>query len=284
MKLASFRKDGKDSWGIADEQSVSDIGAVVRSKAADLRSALAFGVNKLVDEAYATAKQYRLSEIDWLPVIPNPGKILCVGLNYDSHRRETGRDVQRYPTIFIRVADSQIGHLASLERPLASKDFDYEGELAVVIGKAGRHIARGSAMEHVAGFSCYNDATVRDWQRHTSQFTPGKNFPGTGAFGPWLITPDEVSNLGEQTLTTRLNGKVVQEAQLKDMIFSIEQVIEYCSEFVRLEIGDVISTGTPGGVGFKREPPLSLKQGDTIEVEITGIGRLSNCVKDEAAR
>lgn len=282
MKLASFRMKGTDSWGVVNGQSISDIGAVVRSKVMDLRGALAYGVKTLIGDAGTTAKQYDISEIQWLPVIPNPGKILCVGLNYDSHRRETGRDVAGYPTIFVRFSDSQIGHLTPLLRPLASEQFDYEGELAVVIGKPGRRIARGGAMGHVAGFACYNDASVRDWQRHTSQFTPGKNFPETGAFGPWLVTPDEISDLGKQTLTTILNGKIVQEAKLEDMIFSIEQLIEYCSAFVRLEVGDVISTGTPGGVGFKREPPLFLKPGDTIEVDISGVGRLSNGVVQEA--
>jgi 2-keto-4-pentenoate hydratase/2-oxohepta-3-ene-1,7-dioic acid hydratase in catechol pathway len=163
-----------------------------------------------------------------------------------------------------------------------SSDLDFEGELAIVIGKAGRYIARANAFDHIAGYSCYNDGSVRDWQHHTHQFTPGKNFPGTGAFGPWMVTPDELGNLAELRISTRLNGEVVQDARLGQMIFDIPTVIEYCSSFNPLEAGDVILTGTPGGVGVKRTPPLWMKPGDVVEVEIEKLGTLRNGIVAEA--
>jgi 2-keto-4-pentenoate hydratase/2-oxohepta-3-ene-1,7-dioic acid hydratase in catechol pathway len=186
------------------------------------------------------------------------------------------------PTVFTRFANSQTGHLSPIIRPRVSHDLDFEGELAVIIGKPGRYIARSDAWDHVAGYACYNDGSVRDFQRHTHQFTPGKNFPGTGAFGPWMMTTDEFSFRGSQRLQTRVNGQVVQEATFDQMIFDVPRMIEYCSTFTRLEPGDVIATGTPGGVGAKRTPPLWLKPGDTVEVEIDDLGILRNGVADEA--
>jgi 2-keto-4-pentenoate hydratase/2-oxohepta-3-ene-1,7-dioic acid hydratase in catechol pathway len=211
----------------------------------------------------------------------NPTKILCVGLNYDDHRRETGRLESKYPTIFTRYADSLVAHGADIVRPHVSTSLDFEGELAVVIGRGGRYISAQDAMRHVAGYTCHNDATLRDWQRHTTQFTPGKTFPGTGPLGPYLVTADELPDLDKQTLVTRLNDVVVQSASLGDMIFSIPVLIEYLSAFTPLSPGDIIATGTPGGVGFKREPPLFMKPGDRVEVEISGVGRLVNGVVDE---
>jgi 2-keto-4-pentenoate hydratase/2-oxohepta-3-ene-1,7-dioic acid hydratase in catechol pathway len=165
--------------------------------------------------------------------------------------------------------------------PRVSRNLDFEGELAIVVGKPGRYIERKDAFDHIAGFSCYNDGSIRDWQSHTHQFTPGKNFPQTGAFGPWMMTPDELGELGELRICTRLNGEVVQDAQLGQMIFDIPTILEYCSSFTRLESGDVIATGTPGGVGVKRTPPLWMKAGDTVEVEIQRLGVLLNVIADE---
>ena len=167
-------------------------------------------------------------------------------------------------------------------RPKVSNDFDYEGELAIVIGTPGRYIKREDAMAHIAGYACYNEGSVRDYQRHTHQFTPGKNFPDTGSFGPWMVTPDEMGAIGPQRLQTRVNGMVVQDALLEQMIFDIPTQIEYCSAFTRIEPGDVIVTGTPGGVGSRREPPLWLKPGDIVEVEIEKVGLLRNPVTQEA--
>ncbi len=282
MKLASFRANPGPSWGVIDGGEAVDIGAVLRADLPDLLSALREAAMDRVAAAVAEAPRHALADITWLPVIPNPGKILCVGLNYETHRKETGRTEVANPTIFTRFANSQTGHLCPLPRPRVSADFDYEGELAIIIGTPGRYIARGDAMAHVAGFACYNDGSVRDFQRHTHQFTPGKNFPETGAFGPWMVTPDELGEIGPQRLQTRLNGQVVQDALLSQMIFGLEQQIEYCSSFTRLEPGDVIVTGTPGGVGAKRTPPLWMKPGDVVEVEIDGVGLLRNAITQEA--
>ncbi|MBV8914213.1 MAG: fumarylacetoacetate hydrolase family protein, partial [Acetobacteraceae bacterium] len=202
-------------------------------------------------------------------------------LNYETHRKETGRTEVENPTIFARYADSQTGHLANIVRPRVSQDLDFEGELAIIIGKPGRYISCADAWAHIAGYSIYNDGSVRDFQRHTHQFTPGKNFPDTGAFGPWLMTPDELGDLSKLRLQTRVNGQVVQDALIEQMIFDIPTQIEYCSTFTRLEPGDVIASGTPGGVGAKRTPPLWLKPGDTVEVEIDRLGVLRNGVADE---
>ena len=283
MKLASFRAGGTSSWGVVDGDHIADLGAVLRDRFADLKSVIAAGAIAALPGRLAQASRIPLAAIEWLPVIPNPDKILCVGLNYENHRKETGRSEVENPTIFARYTNSQTGHLADILRPRVSTDLDFEGELAVIIGTAGRYVARADAMGHVAGYACYNDGSVRDWQRHTSQFTPGKNFPQTGGFGPWMVTPDELGALGRQRLQTRVNGQVVQETLLEQMIFDVPRQIEYCSAFTRLEPGDVIATGTPGGVGAKRQPPLWLKPGDVVEVEIDGVGLLRNGVADEAA-
>lgn len=280
MKLATFRTLGRISWGIIRDEHAIDVGAELRDRWPDLRSALGADPAAL-EGAAARAARHPLQAIEWLPVIPNPPKILCVGLNYHMHVRETGRSTETHPTIFARYANSQTGHGADVPRPRNSTQLDYEGELAVIIGTPGRYIGRADAWAHIAGYSCYNDASVRDWQRHTHQYTPGKNFPGTGAFGPWMVTRDEMGEIGPQRLETRLNGTVMQSAALGEMIFDIPHIIEYCSAFTRLEPGDVIATGTPGGVGSRREPPVWMKAGDTVEVRIDGIGTLSNGVKDE---
>jgi 2-keto-4-pentenoate hydratase/2-oxohepta-3-ene-1,7-dioic acid hydratase in catechol pathway len=281
MKLASFRVDGTASWGLVEGDTVADLGALLGGRLPDLKSAIAAGALADLPREAAAAPRHALDAIEWLPVIPNPDKILCVGLNYEMHRKETGRSEVGHPTIFARYANSQIGHGADIIRPRASTSLDFEGELAVIIGRPGRHIAPGDAFAHVAGYSCYNDGSVRDWQYHTHQFTPGKNFPGTGAFGPWMVTPDELGALDALRLQTRVNGEVVQDALLGQMIFDIPRQIEYCSGFTRLEPGDVIATGTPGGVGAKRTPPLWLKPGDRVEVEIDRVGLLTNGVADE---
>ncbi|HKU98913.1 MAG TPA: fumarylacetoacetate hydrolase family protein [Vineibacter sp.] len=281
MRLASFQVDEKPTWGVVEGDEVADVGALLREECTDLRAAIAAQAWSAIRRAGEKARRYPIDAITWRPVIPNPGKIICIGLNYESHRRETGRSEVGHPTVFLRLPDSQIGHRAPIIRPRVSEQLDYEGELAVIIGTGGRHIGESDALAHVAGYACYNEATVRDWQRHTHQFTPGKNFPGTGAFGPAMVTRDEIRDPEALHLTTRVNGIAVQDAGLDQLIFSIPRLIAYCSAFTRLEPGDVIATGTPGGVGFKREPPLFLKPGDTVDVEITGVGRLTNGVADE---
>jgi 2-keto-4-pentenoate hydratase/2-oxohepta-3-ene-1,7-dioic acid hydratase in catechol pathway len=281
MKFASFKVNGAESWGLIDGEQAVDLGALLRDRFPDLKAAIAAGGLTELASLAGKAARYPVADITWLPVIPNPDKILCIGLNYENHRLETGRSEVENPTVFGRFANSQTGHLAKIIRPRVSKDLDFEGELAVIIGKPGRYIARKDAWNHIAGYACYNEGSVRDFQRHTHQFTPGKNFPQTGAFGPWMVTPDEAGDLAPLRLQTRLNGQVVQEATISQMIFDIPRQIEYCSSFTRLEPGDVIVTGTPGGVGSRRNPPLWMKPGDIVEVEIDRIGLLRNGIADE---
>jgi len=282
MRLASFRTPAGHSWGVVEDDYIIDVGAQVGTLYPDLRSVIAAEAYSVVRDSARRAPRYALDRVDWLPPVPNPAKILCIGLNYETHRKETGRAEALHPAVFTRFPDTQIGHGASIIRPRVSRDLDFEGELAVVIGRGGRYISAEAAMEHVAGYACYNDATLRDWQRHTHQFTPGKNFPATGAFGPFIVTADSIGDYRTFRLTTRVNGEPVQDAGLDQLIFPIPTLIEYCSAFTPLAPGDVIATGTPGGVGFKRSPPLFLKPGDSVEVEISAVGTLKNGVADES--
>ncbi|HEX5326857.1 MAG TPA: fumarylacetoacetate hydrolase family protein, partial [Acetobacteraceae bacterium] len=205
----------------------------------------------------------------------------CVGLNYMSHIKEGGREPPPKPIIFARFANSQVGHDGTLIRPKASGTYDYEGELAVVIGRRCRHVAKSGASDVIAGYACYNEGSVREWQRHSGQFTPGKNFYHSGAFGPWIVTPEEAGDITRATLLTRLNGQEVQRATVDDLCFDIPTLIEYISTFTQLEAGDVIVTGTTGGVGAYRTPPLWMQHGDTVEVEVSGVGVLRNRVAQE---
>jgi len=281
MKLISFRHIGRQSYGfIDDDHRVIDLGALPNAPA-DLKSALAQGViASLVRDATA---QLSLHEIELLPVIPNPGKIFCVGHNYESHRQETGRAKVDYPSIFTRFADTLTAHDTPIIRPTVSESLDFEGELAVIIGKPGRHISEAEALGYVAGYAPFNEASVREWQWHTQQFIPGKNFPQTGGFGPWMVTADELPDPGATSVTTRLNDQVVQSQPTSDLIFSVPVIIAYLSTFTQLSPGDVICSGTPGGVGAKRTPPLWMKPGDVVEVDIAGVGLLRNTIALEGA-
>ncbi len=278
MKFLSFvRPDsGQASWGIVDGDGVIDMGDI----APTLRAALAA---QLTDKLpVSRAPDYRLDQIRFLPVIPEPQKIICVAGNYEAHLREAGFTTPPKPRLFTRFANSQLGHQQAMVRPSASVQLDYEGELAVVIGRNARHVSRQDALQYVAGYSCYNDGSIRDWQSHSTQYTAGKNFPMTGAFGPWMVTPDEMGDFDAATLTTRLNGVEVQRTTLGQMVLDVAALIAYCSTFTELLPGDVIITGTPAGVGLFHTPPLWMKAGDTVEVEIQGIGKLVNSVVDEA--
>jgi 2-keto-4-pentenoate hydratase/2-oxohepta-3-ene-1,7-dioic acid hydratase in catechol pathway len=278
MKLISFLRpnDNRPSCGIVAGDGVIDLGAGLRGLKRTLGDLAGLG------QMAAHKPDWPLGGLTLLPVIPDPEKILCVGLNYGAHIKETGNEPPTKPLIFVRFASSQVAHLQPILRPRVSTRLDFEGELAVVIGRRGRHVPRAEAMDHVAGYACYNDGSVRDFQRHSSQFTPGKNFPATGGFGPWLVTRDEVGDIRGSTLTTRLNGNVVQQARLDDLIFDVPALIEYCSTFTELVPGDVLVTGTPGGVGAARKPPLWMQPGDVVEVEISGVGLLRNPVAQEA--
>tara|TARA_Y100000588_G_scaffold106022_1_gene115962 strand:- start:49 stop:903 length:855 start_codon:yes stop_codon:yes gene_type:complete len=282
MKLVTFTRSGKQSYGFVDNEKITDIGQTLASTHPDLKSLIGDDYAKLISSSADTAPRVALSEVQLLPPITNPEKIICVGLNYESHRKETGRPEVEFPTLFTRFANSQIGDGEAMWQPAESTSFDYEGELAVIIGSGGWKIPEDKALEHVAGYSCYNDGSVRDWQRHTSQFTPGKNFRHTGPFGPWLVTTDEIPDPSTLTLTTRLNGEVMQHATTDLLIFTIPVLINYISRFTRLEPGDVIVSGTPGGVGFKRDPQVFMKPGDVVEVEISKIGILKNPIEAES--
>ncbi|MES2263658.1 MAG: fumarylacetoacetate hydrolase family protein [Pseudomonadota bacterium] len=282
MKLVSFKINGRASYGALNGEQVVDLGQRFGERYPDLRAVLAAGALPELMAAAQSAPTLTLGDIELLPVIPNPGKILCVGLNYKSHVAETQRPDADKPAIFVRFADTLIAHGAPLVKPAVTGRFDYEGELAIVIGRGGRNISQADAFEHIAGYACFNDGTARDWQRHTHQWIPGKNFAGTGAFGPFLATADEVGDVNALSIATRLNGEVVQQASLADLIFTLPVIIEYVSAFTTLNPGDVIATGTPGGVGDRRTPPLYLKHGDVLEVEISKLGCLRNTVQDEA--
>ena len=285
MKLITFVYQEKQSYGVVlNNDAILDLGPRFVDRAPDTRAALTKNLlPEIASLASHTQPDMALSEVTLLPVIPNPEKIFCIGLNYDEHRREAERAETRYPTVFTRFADSQTGHQRPLLRPTASQQLDYEGELAVIVGKRGRAIDAAHALEYVAGYACYNDATVRDWQHHTHQWTPGKNFPATGGFGPWMVTADEIEDGSTFSIVTRLNGQEMQRATTEALIFPIAELIAYISTFTPLSPGDVICTGTPGGVGYKRKPPVFLQAGDIIEVEISQIGTLRNPIIDELA-
>ncbi|TCG06643.1 5-carboxymethyl-2-hydroxymuconate isomerase [Paraburkholderia steynii] len=283
MKLASFSTHQGPSFGVVRDETVFDLGKRLGGRYADLKALIAadaFG--EAAKAAEGAQGDYPLSEVTLLPVIPNPEQIFCVGLNYGDHVKETNRETTEHPVIFMRVPASQVGHCQPMLRPPESQKFDYEGEIAVIIGRGGRRIAAADAWSHIAGYACYNDGSVRDWQLHTGQWGPGKNFYRTGAFGPWMVTSDEIEPDALMTLVTRLNGQEVQRATTQMMIHGIAKQIAYLSTFTPLAPGDVIVTGTPGGVGAKRNPPLFMKAGDVTEVEIDRIGVLSNPIADEA--
>lgn len=282
MKLISYQYNGKNSFGAVVGDRVVDLGEAYGARAPDLKALIAADLVADAAAKVAAAKAtLPLSEVKLQPVIPNPGKIFCIGLNYGEHIRETGKEVTEKPVIFLRVADSQLAHGEDIVRPRVSERLDYEGEIAIVIGKGGRHISEADSWSHIAGYSCYNDGSVRDWQLHTSQWGPGKNFWKTGAFGPWMVTADEIAPDQKMTLITRLNGQELQRATTDMMVHSIPRQIAYISAFIPLEAGDVIVTGTPGGVGNKRTPQIFMKPGDVCEIEVDAIGVLRNGICDE---
>ena len=282
MKLVTFARMGKISFGAIKAGGVVDLTGRIDHNINSVKDILRLNLIEKAKE-YIKNKdaEISISEITFLPVIPDPEKIFCIGLNYQEHKKETGRPDVKNPTIFTRFANTQTGHLQPLVKPNFSDRFDYEGELAITIGKGGRFIKEKNALEHIAGYSCYNDGSIRDFQRHTSQYTPGKNFPATGPFGPYLVTPDEVGDYKKLPIETRLNGKIMQKAKLSNLIFPIPKLINYISTFTTLTTGDVIVTGTPGGVGDRREPPVYMKPGDVVEVDIGKVGVLMNFITED---
>lgn len=281
MKLVSFQRDVSAGFGAVVGDGVIDLTGKLKGKP-DLRHLLASDDFSEARELSERARpDFPLAECTFLPVVPAPSKIICLGLNYKSHAEEVGKPPPKHPVVFHRHAQTLIGHKQPLLRPVVSEQFDYEGELAVVIGRGGGHIAERDAMSHVAGYSIFNESSVRDWQRHSHIYGMGKNFRASGAFGPWLVTRDEFPDPAVFKLRTLLNGEEVQRCTLDDLIFSIPHLICYVSQAIDWLPGDVLVTGTPGGVGLFRKPPRFLRAGDIVEVEVSGIGRLVNPVVDE---
>ena len=278
MKLLSFFADGKEFFGAVSGDGVVTLNKRIRQP--NLAAALVAGKMEAMRKAAQEAKpDRRLADVKFLPAIPQPGKILCAGINYRSHAAETGRELPMQPSMFARFTDTLVGHDGEMIRPTVSDNFDFEGELALVIGKGGRHIKAVDALDHVAGYTCFVDGSVRDYQKFS--VTSGKNFPDTGPLGPWIVTTDEIPDPSKLTLTTRLNGTQVQHSPTDLLIYSIPQIIAFCSDFTVLSPGDVIATGTPEGVGHSRKPPLWMKAGDVLEVEISSIGTLRAYIVDE---
>lgn len=284
MRFLTFKKGGRIGLGVADGQTLRGLLAGDSGYPGSLADLLAAGGDALASAGKALMGAPVLDDaaIDYLPPLGAPGKIICLGLNYADHAAEGGFAAPTYPTIFGRFASSLVGHGAPIVRPKVSTELDYEGEMVAVIGRGGRHIPLAQALDHVAGYSIFNDASVRDYQFKSPQWTMGKNFDGTGAFGPFFVTADELpAGAKGLHLETRLNGNVVQSASTTDMIFDVASTIAILSEALTLDVGDVLVTGTPAGIGYARDPKLFMKPGDLCEVEIEGLGVLSNGVVDE---
>jgi 2-keto-4-pentenoate hydratase/2-oxohepta-3-ene-1,7-dioic acid hydratase in catechol pathway len=280
MRLASFTIDGDPKYGIVTDGGVIDLTRYVGERYPDLKAVIAGDAIDRIARYSESSPTYDVEHVIWLPVIPNPGKIVCIGVNYEDHRAETANAEVSYPAMFLRTLESQTGHRSAIVRPLESHTLDYEAEIALIIGKEGRRIQRRHAWDHIVGYSCYNDGSVREFQCHTTQYTAGKNFPSTGAFGPWMVTADEIPPETVLTLTCHLNGELMQKATTEEMIFGIPAIVEYVSTVTRLEPGDVVVTGTPGGVGARRTPPVWMKPGDTVTVSVDRVGVLENTIAD----
>lgn len=283
MKLVSYMtstgKAQPSRYGVVADDRVYDL---ITTRSSSLRAALSNegieGIATRADEAIKKADGIALSSVILLPPITDPDKMLCVGMNYFLHAQEVGMAVPGHPSVFVRFASSVVGHDSPVNHPRISQQFDFEAELAVVIGRKAHRVAESEALRYVAGYSCLAENSVRDWQRHSNQATAGKNFLGSGAFGPWLVTPDEAGPIEMMTIVGRLNGEQVQSDNAAGMIFSVPQLIAYFSTFTELLPGDVIATGTPAGVGFSRKPPRFLLPGDVFEVDVSGVGLLRNIV------
>ncbi|AEA63379.1 Fumarylacetoacetate hydrolase family protein [Burkholderia gladioli] len=287
MKLVTFRSGDTTRLGVIDGNDVVDLNQADASVPANLRAALMSGIdlNAAARRAIASGEhRVPFASIKLAPVVPDPGKIVCLGHNFYDHAKEGGNLKPVYPLIFFRGASSLIAHEDPVIRPRVSEKLDYEAELMIVIGKRARHVKRDDALEYVCGYACFNDVSVRDYQKRTSQWTIGKNFDGTGSFGPWLVTADELPP-GAEGLKLRLvlNGQVMQQASTADMIWGVAETIELLSECMTLEPGDVVAMGTPAGVGWARDPSVWLRQGDRVEVDIERVGRLQNTVQDEVS-
>lgn len=280
MKLASFNIKDRQSYGVVVGDGVIDAGS--RLGLPTLRAALDAGAETALRQMAGERVDFALKEVMLLPPITEPQKILCIGLNFHAHLIEVGfKEKLQYPMVFARFANSHVADGQAMVRPKISEQFDYEGELAVVIGKRARNIPAASANDVILGYSCYNEGTIRDWSTHTIQVIPGKSFPNSGAFGPWIVTRDEIPDPTKLTIITRLNGTVMQNATISDLVFDIPALIAYCSTFTELVPGDVICTGNSAGSGAFRKPPVWMKPGDDVEVDIASVGLLRNTVVAE---
>jgi 2-keto-4-pentenoate hydratase/2-oxohepta-3-ene-1,7-dioic acid hydratase in catechol pathway len=285
VKLVSFEIGGKAHYGVVDGEGVIDLGTRLGPDFAGIKRFIANPPRDKVKALVAQGRHdHRLAALTLLPVVPDPGKIICVGLNYEEHKKEGVRNPADKPMLFARWAETLVAHNAPLVIPKVSDMLDWEAEMLVVIGKdTGRYLPAARAMEIVFGYACMNEASVRDWQRHSSQVTAGKNFVGTGAVGPWLVTADEIADPQALDMELRLNGEQMQSCNTRDMIWPIAETIEYVTNWLPLKPGDMIATGTPAGVGSRRTPPIYMKPGDVVEVTISGIGTLRNEVVKEGA-
>ena len=284
MKLASYVHDSRASFGVLAGGGILDLGSRLL-KFGSLADLIGGDRMEQVRDMLSLAPDLALDDVIFLPPIPRPGKTICVGINYRARPEEYGRsEAPPYPSLFMRAAAAQTGHLQPLMRPPESEQFDFEGEIALVIGRPGRRISEAGALDHVAGYSCFNEGSLRDWMKHgVYNVTAGKNFDASGSFGPWLATPDEIPDPAAMRIQTRVNGVTVQDDSTASLIASFERLISYISSVMTLEPGDVIATGTPAGVGGKRQPPEWLVAGDVVEIEVAGVGVLRNTVVDETA-
>lgn len=287
MRFTTFHQGGQDRLGLIDGDQVIDLNKAQPHVNADLRLALKSGVDLAAAAKAAlasSAARLPMASLQLAPIMPEPGKIICLGLNYFDHAKEGGRDKPEYPWFFLRSASSLLAPNAKAIRPQVSERLDYEAELAVVIGKTVKHATMDNALDAVFGYSCFNDISVRDYQKKTPQWTIGKNFDQTGGFGPVLVSADELPpGATDLRIQSRLNGQIMQDANTRDMIWGVAETITLLTECLTLEPGDLIIMGTPAGVGQARTPPVWMKHGDTIEIEIEQIGLLHNTIQDEAA-
>jgi acylpyruvate hydrolase len=286
MKFAAYEQHGKAGTAVKIDGRWHGLSAGAANFCGTLQSLIETGGDALsmAAKTLAAAPMFDLASVTLLPPVPHPEKIVCIGLNYVDHSTESGFKQPDFPTIFNRFNSSLIGHGAAILKPQQSEQLDYEGELVAIIGKTARHISEADALQHVVGYSVFNDASIRDYQFRAPQWTPGKNFDNTGAFGPCFVTADALpKGCAGLKLETRLNGQVVQSASISDMVFSVARLVSILSSFMTLKPGDVIVTGTPSGVGLARKPPLWMKPGDVVEVEIENIGLLRNPIIAEGA-
>lgn len=284
MRFLSFRHGGHASFGVIDDDGIIDLGRR-NADIADLRDALRQGaVAALTEESRGAAADFKIDDVEFLPTLPNPEKIICIGVNYANRNAEykDGSEAPKYPSVFMRTRESLVGHEQPIMDPPESDQLDYEGEIVIVIGKAGRRISEASAHEHVAGLTIMNEGSIRDYLRHAKfNVTQGKNFANSGSLGPWLVTPEELDPMGELRVMTRVNGEERQNDVTANLMFPFRYLVSYLSTFYHLKPGDIIATGTPNGAGARFDPPKYLREGDVVEVEVPGIGVLRNQVVTE---